>query len=109
MLIPNNNNNQNGLECIEEVSSTSSCSSQDGGADWLQQKHLGRLSRELNLSTTNTECVNLQNSSINIDNSSDVVIGSIAHFHGPVTIFQNPSEAAAAITDGEKKVGRCWI
>lgn len=105
MLIPS----ENGLDCIEEVSSSASSSD---GAEWLQKHDLARLSSDLNLSTTNTECVNLQNSSINIDNSSDVVIGSIAHFHGPVTIVQNPSENAPVVgRDGEKnKVeGRCGV
>lgn len=33
--------------------------------------------------------VELQNSSINVESSTDVVIGSVTHFHGPVSIFHN--------------------
>lgn len=33
--------------------------------------------------------VELQNSSINVESSTDVVIGPVTHFHGPVSIYHN--------------------
>lgn len=78
------------LDCIEEASSTtSSC---NDGMDYLNALRKYN-TNDLSLrSTSTTDCVNLQNSNINIDNSNDVVIGSVAHFHGPVSIYQNQSE-----------------
>lgn len=80
---------QNDLERIEdEAFSNSSCNDGVGYFNALRKYDTS----ELSLSTSTTEGVNLQNSNINIDNSNDVVIGSVAHFHGPVAIYQNQSE-----------------
>lgn len=91
--------NRNGLECIEEASSSSSSDGPDL-PNVLCKYDITELS------TSTTECVNLQNSSINVDNSSDVVIGSVAHFHGPVSIYQSQSDAAAERLKGGGDEGR---
>lgn len=39
---------------------------------------------------------------INVENSNDVVIGTLTQFHGPVTIYQN-SPADKQVTDGSGK------
>lgn len=83
---------ENHLECIEEGSSVSSNDDTDFSSGLCKQ--------ELNLNASTTECVNLQNSSINIDNSNDVVIGSVAHFHGPVSIYQSQSEVSVERLEG---------
>lgn len=79
----------NRLECIEEGSSISSSDDADFSSGLCKQDI-----SELSLNTNTTDCVNLQNSSINIDNSNDVVIGSVAHFHGPVSIYQSQNEVS---------------
>lgn len=93
--------NGNGLECIEEASSTSS----SDGADFSSE--LCKYDKsELSFTASTTDCVNLQNASINIDNSNDVVIGSVTHFHGPVSIHQVQSEVSVERREGGGTEGR---
>lgn len=46
------------------------------------------------LNYTNRELVNLENAAVNIENSSDVIIGPVTQFNvnGNVTIYQNGQE-----------------
>lgn len=107
-------NNGNALESIEEASVSSSSNDTDDGVDFLNTIRKYDTGSEIGLNTrTNTDCVNLQNSSINIDNSNDVVIGSITHFHGPVAIYQNQNdvsvESRAIDGDGENHEGKIVV
>lgn len=87
----------NGLECIEEASTSSS----NDGTDFLTNSGLCRYeTSDFSLSTSTSDCINLQNSSINIDNSNDVVIGSVSHFHGPVSIYQAQSDVSIEKLEG---------
>lgn len=42
---------------------------------------------------------NLSPAAINIENSSDVIIGPVTQFHGPVTIYQNVTQGTAGAVE----------
>lgn len=66
------------------------------GCSFSDESYLDDTSLELSYDVCelppDSKGLNLQNSCINVQNSSEVVIGPVTHFHGPVSIIQNPNE-----------------